>query len=107
MGKVMAGVTSVGRYQFLLAYTTFLFFIIQISSMAGQTIVQNAPTPPVLPASAPSAIDIIGFVLGNVGYFFLLMLVSTNYLLFGIIILLPFVITLLVIVIEILEALIP
>jgi hypothetical protein len=103
----MGSTTSIGRYEFLLAYTTFLFFIIQVSAMAGTSIIQNAPPSPTFPTDVPSIIGIPAFVIGNIVYFFKLMLLSSTFGLIGIVLLAPFTLVMLLIMAELLEALIP
>jgi hypothetical protein len=90
------------KLEFILYYTIVLFFIMQITSMAGASLVSgvNAPTPPDPPHGA---LDTIGWVVGNIGYFFQLMGTSTTFTLFGTLILTPFLIVLIWIVIEIIR----
>ena len=94
---------------FVLALTVLIFFLVQIGAMAGPSLVKNAPPPPAFPQApeAPSAWDVIafiismlGFIFGNVVYFFQLMTVSTEYALFGGLVLLPLLITLFYIIIR-------
>ena len=87
------------KIDFILFYSMFLFFIVQIGSMAGINIVENAPSPPSLPPQ-PTAFDYLIYPFQNIGYFFDLMRVSTNYCLFGSLILVPYIITLIWIIIE-------
>jgi hypothetical protein len=88
------------KLEFVLFYSLFMFFIITISSMAGATIVKNAPPPPTIP-SEPTLIDYLIWWVNNIGYFFKLMSVSSDYLLFGALILTPFLITLIYLIIEV------
>jgi hypothetical protein len=104
----------VTKLQFLLFYTIFLFFITQISAMAGESIVSGIP-PPNVP-SQPSGsygggivgfFDSIGYLIRyiftNIGYFFTLMRASTTFALFGAVILTPFVIVLIWIILELIR----
>jgi len=87
------------KLDFILFYSMFLFFIVQIGSMAGINIVKNAPAPPSLPPK-PTVLDYLVYPFQNIGYFFSLMRVSSDYLLFGSLILVPYIITLIWIIIE-------
>jgi len=94
------------KYTILLGYTTFLFFVIQISAMAGATLIKNAPSPPAAP-STPGALELLSFILNNIVFFFNLMAISTDFLIFGAVVLTPFIIFLLWIIIELIADLIP
>lgn len=102
------------RLQFILGYSIFLFFVMQLSAMAGQTIISGI-TPPSVP-SAPNTpgktgfwgfwdglIDVVAYIFGNIGYFFKLMGASTTFGMFGTVILTPFVIGLIWIIIEVIR----
>ncbi len=79
------------KLSFILFYSTFLFFIMQISAMAGADIVQNAPTTPTM-SGTPNVVTYLVWVFANMGYFFSLMAVSSEFFLFGVFILTPFII---------------
>ncbi|MEO0090851.1 MAG: hypothetical protein ABIK75_07105 [candidate division WOR-3 bacterium] len=87
------------KLEFILFYSLFLSFIIQISSMAGATIVKNAPPPPTIPPE-PTIIDYIVYPFLNLGYFFRLMSVSTDFLLLGALLFTPFLIALIYTILE-------
>jgi hypothetical protein len=59
--------------------------------MAGVSIVKNAPSPPTIPPQ-PTIIDYIVYPISNIGYFFSLMAVSSDYLIFGTLVISPFII---------------
>lgn len=87
------------KLQFLLFYSVFLFFVMQISAMAGVSLIKGLETP--TPPSQPSGIiDALGWVVGNIGYFFKLFRVSTEFALFGTLILIPFFVVLIAVIIE-------
>jgi hypothetical protein len=90
------------KLNFILFYTVFLFFITNISALAGQSILQNAPQPPTIP-SAPTALDYILYPIFNIVYFFQLMGVSSVFLAFGALILTPFIITMLWAILELIR----
>jgi hypothetical protein len=87
------------KLEFILFYALFLFFITQISAMAGASILKNAPPPPTIPPE-PTIVDYIVYPIQNIGYFFRLMLVSSDFALFGTLILVPFLIALVWIILE-------
>lgn len=100
--------------QFILFYTIFLFFIIQISAMAGQSLVTGVspptvPSPPTTPARGgfwgfwDGITGIIGYLLTNIVYFFQLMGSSSSFAMFGAVILAPFMIALVWIVLELIR----
>lgn len=104
----------VTKIQFILTYSIFLFFIIQISGMAGETIVSGIDPPdiPKEPTSPDrggfwgfwdSIVGIIRYIYGNIAYFFKMMGASTTFGLFGAVILTPFVITLIFVIIELIR----
>jgi len=95
----MKGQAMMTKLQFIYFYTVFLMFVIQISAMAGTTIVSNAPPPPTIPPQ-PTALDYITWPFLNIGYFFQLMLVSSTYFIFGTLILTPILIALIFIILE-------
>ncbi len=82
---------GLSKLEFILFYSTFLFFIMQLSAMAGYTVISNAPPTPEL-SGTPSVLDSLIWVFANLGYFFALMTVSTEFFLFGVMILTPFVV---------------
>ena len=88
------------KLEFLLFYSLFMFFIVTIGGMAGATIVKNAPPPPTIP-SEPTLLDYLVWWVSNIGYFFKLMTVSSDYLLFGSLILAPFLVALIYIIVEV------
>jgi len=81
------------KLEFILFYSFFLFFVMQISAMAGTSIVSG-----IAPPKAPTGIG--DAVLSNFGYFFKMMTVSTTFGIFGTLILTPLVIGLIWIIIE-------
>jgi hypothetical protein len=100
--------------QFILFYTIFLFFIIQLSAMAGQSLVSGvnaptAPSPPTTPARGgfwgfwDGIFGIIGYLFTNIVYFFQLMGSSSSFTVFGAIILAPFMIALVWIVLQLIR----
>jgi hypothetical protein len=90
------------KEQILLAYSIFLFTVVQLSAMAGSTLVGNVPgiTPPSPPGSLLDIFGVISWIGGNILFFFDMMKVSTSYTAFGAIIITPFVILLIYIVID-------
>jgi hypothetical protein len=87
------------KLQFVYFYALFLFFVIQIGSMAGYTIVKNAPSAPTIPPE-PTVVDYITYPIKNIGYFFKLMMTSSDYFLFGTLILMPLIIAMLYAILE-------
>jgi hypothetical protein len=87
------------KLQFIYFYALFLFFVIQIGSMAGYTIVKNAPPAPTIPPE-PTILDYITYPIANIGYFFKLMMTSSDYFLFGALILTPFIVAMLWVILE-------
>jgi hypothetical protein len=87
---------------FILYYSLFLFTIIEISALAGSDLIKNSPTPPTIPPN-PSGFDYLVFVLNNVGYFFTLMTISTEYAIFGVIVLTPFTIAMIWAILELIR----
>lgn len=67
--------------------------------MAGASVIKNAPPPPTIPPE-PTILDYIVYPIQNIGYFFVLMTVSTDFLMFGSLILTPFIIALVWIILE-------
>ncbi len=88
------------KIQFILFYTTFFFFIAQVTGMAGQSLISGVTTSITPPPAPTSILDTIGYVVNNIGFFFSLMTISTTYMLFGILIVSPFIITMLWILLE-------
>jgi hypothetical protein len=90
------------KEQILLAYTIFLFTVIQLSALAGTTLVGNVPgvTVPSPPGSLLDIFGVIRWVGANIVFFFDLMKVSTSYTAFGLIVITPFIILLIYIVID-------
>jgi hypothetical protein len=91
------------KEQILLAYTIFLFAVIQLSALAGTTLVGNVPgevTPPSPPGSLLDIFGVLGWIKDNILFFFDLMRVSTSYRVFGTLIIAPFVILLIYIIID-------
>lgn len=104
----------VTKIQFLLGYSVFLFFIMQISAMAGEAIISGINTPDV--PTQPDKPDRGGFwgfwdglvnttryIFGNIGYFFKLMGASTTFGMFGAVILTPFMIVLIWMLLELIR----
>jgi hypothetical protein len=92
------------KEQILLAYSIFLFTVVQLSAMAGSTLVGNvpgitAPSPPTSLLDIPALFSWIG---GNILFFFDMMRVSTSYTAFGAIIITPFLILLIYIIADLL-----
>lgn len=90
------------KLEFIIFYSIFLFFTIQISSMAGAYILSGVSSP-TAPTKPSGIIDSIGWVVSNIGYFFKMMTVSTEFALFGAVVLTPFLIALIWIVIEVIR----
>jgi hypothetical protein len=90
------------KEQILLAYTIFLFAVIQLSALAGTTLVGNVPevSPPSPPGSLLDIFGVLGWIKDNILFFFDLMRISTNYRIFGAMIITPFVILLVYIIID-------
>ena len=90
------------KEQILFVYVVFLFTVIQLSALAGTTLVGNVPT--VTPPSPPGSLwDIFGairWIGANMLFFFDLMKVNTTYTAFGLIIIVPFVVLLIYIVLD-------
>ena len=84
------------KLEFILFYSFFLFFMMQISAMAGQSIISGIEKPRVPTGIADT-------VISNFGYFFKMMGVSTGFGIFGTLILTPMLIGLIIIVIEIIR----
>lgn len=104
----------VTKIQFLLFYSIFLFFLMQISVMAGESIVSgiNAPIPPKPPSAGggegiigffDSIISIMAYVFRNIAYFFSLMNANSTFRIFGAVVLTPFVIVLIWIILELIK----
>jgi NADH:ubiquinone oxidoreductase subunit 6 (subunit J) len=85
-----AGITGL---QFILFYSIFLFFFMQISSMAGQDIIKG-----VSPPNPPTGIADALFT--NFSYFFKLMSISSSFAILGAIILTPFIIGLIFVILQ-------
>lgn len=81
------------KLEFILFYSFFLFFLMQISAMAGTSIVSGIENP-----RAPTGIG--DALITNFGYFFKLMRVSTGFAIFGTLILTPMLIGLIWVIIE-------
>jgi hypothetical protein len=104
----------VTKIQFIMGYSLFLFFLMQISAMAGESIVSgieapSVPTSPTTPTQGgfwgfwDGLVNIIGYIFSNIGYFFKLMGASTTFGIFGAVVLTPFVITLVWIILELIR----
>jgi len=95
------GLTSI---DIILFYSFFLFFVIELSAMAGTTIVKGVspPTVPPLPTWATGFTGLF-YVVNNISYFFTLMTVSTPYKILGIVIFTPFTIILIWIIIRLIR----
>lgn len=89
----------VTKLEFILFYSLFLGFVVQMSALAGANIVKDAPPPPTIPPE-PTIIDYIVYPIKNIGYFFRLMAVSSDFLLFGALLLSPFLVGLIWTIIE-------
>lgn len=87
------------KLEFILFYSLFLGFVVQLSSMAGAAIIKNAPPPPTIPPE-PTVLDYIVYPILNLGYFFRLMGVSTDFMLFGTLVLTPLIVGLIYLIIE-------
>lgn len=74
----------------ILTLLVFLGFVATVGSMAGQTIIKNIPNPPEAPGSPPPFDifhigDWITYIWNNIKYFVLLMSISTEFTILGII----------------------
>lgn len=87
------------KLQFIYFYAVFLFFVVEIGALMGVSIVKDAPSPPTIPPQ-PTVWDYLTWPIANIGYFFQLMLVSSDFFLFGALVLTPFIIGLIWIAIE-------
>ena len=92
----MGDAGGLSKIQFILFYTTFLFFLMQLSGMAGQNIISGL-SPPDPPTGIADA------VFTNFGYFFKMMRTSSSFAIFGAIVLTPFFVTLIFIILELLR----
>lgn len=87
----------INSLEFVMIYSMFFLFITQITGMAGVTLISGmtttvtAPIAPELSGWA-AIINAIVWVGENIVFFFQLMLISTEYALFGTLILTPMVI---------------
>jgi hypothetical protein len=70
----------------------FVFAMVELSSLASVSLINNPPSTPVLPTQ-PTGIDVITYLINNIAYFFTLMTISSSYALLGTIILVPYVIS--------------
>jgi len=94
-----------GKLRYILFYATFIMIVTQLSSMAGTTLISGDVgfTPPSPPANI---LEVPGWFVGNIVYFFKLMTVSTPFFYLGIFIII-LVIGLLWIIIETIAEAIP
>ena len=104
----------VTKIQFIMGYSIFLFFLMQLSSMAGQAIVSgisppDVPSKPTFPNQTGivgflnTVLDMIQYLFHNIGYFFKLMGASTTFGIFGAVVLTPFTIVLVWIILELIR----
>lgn len=91
---------------FIWRYTIFIFTLIQVSALIGGSLIGNAPPAPTIPSS-PGILDLLGWVVGNVGYFLVLMTVSTDFAILGAVVFAPGIITLAYILMELIATAIP
>lgn len=89
---------------FILASTIFVLFLIQVGAMIGASIVTGGGTSITTP-TAPSADPISNaiWVVQNIGFFFTLMTVDSSFLIFGSVIILGYVISMIWAVIEVIR----
>jgi len=94
-----------GKLRYILFYATFIMIVTQLSSMAGMTLISGDVrfSPPSPPANI---LEVPGWFVGNIVYFFKLMTVSTPFFYLGIFIII-LVIGLLWIIIETIAEAIP
>lgn len=95
------------KYQFMIWYSAFAFFIIQVGSLAGASLLDVGLTPPSFPyygddiiSGIFTAVTIPIFVASNIAFFFTLMSLNSSFWLFGTLVLTPLGIGLLWILIE-------
>jgi len=94
------------KEEFLFFYIMFLFIVMQLSAMAGSSIVRGMPDIQI--PSPPSSIwGVPGWVINNIKFFFKLMTISTPYTFLGAILLTPFFVLLVWMLIEMLTNFIP
>lgn len=76
--------SMITKLEFMIFLSTFLFFIIPISNMMGTNLIKNAPTPPTIPPE-PTVWNYITYPFENLGYFFRIMSISTEFQILGLI----------------------
>ena len=119
MIKIASNVDT-SKYKIIFVYTTFIFIVVEISSLAGSSLIKNAPSPPSLfstplinytSSSSTNSTDynlsgasmfvnfgnfllmiynIISYGVMNITYFITLMAISTEYLLLGSLLFAPY-----------------
>ena len=80
----------------------FLSTVVILSANMGMTLINNAPQPPTIPPQ-PTGLDYIGYLFGNMGYFFELMTMSSSFFVFGVVLLTPFIVTMLWAILELIR----
>lgn len=84
---------------FIFSTTVFFLFIIQVSGMAGQSIIEGFDASVTVQSSGNFIIDFIANFLNNIGVFLGLMSVNSSFGLFGTVIISAYIVTLLYILI--------
>jgi len=85
------------KLDFIVFYSLFILFVIQLSGMAGQTILSNYPQFENVPTDSTTLLN----PLSNIGFWIGLLTVSTDYQIIFTLILLPFIIGIAWIIVEI------
>jgi len=104
----MGSSPPVFELRFIFAYSVLIFFIVEIIALGYEGFGGNigdlqTPTIP----TEPNILDLIGFVLGNLGFFFSLMAIDTGILWLGIILFSPAIVTFIYILVKLIISIIP
>jgi hypothetical protein len=83
------------KVYFIFATVLFFLFITQVSALVGVSVLSNVPVGFTPPPPPTSILDVLGFVVNNFVLFFKLMTVSSDFLIFGSVVITTFVIALL------------
>ena len=91
------------KTDFILADVVFLFFVIQISALAGVSILNSTGITFTPPAPPTDPITFLLYIFNNIGIFFTLMGLSSQFFLIGAVLIVPLSIALLWAVIELIR----